>query len=283
MASKVRPSAFCSRYLVFCLNVLLIVLSSILLFIAAYAIHHKESFDKLHLMKQSKTIKINPAVVMCVCSIIFWLGGLCGMLGALRENVLLLRLYIIFNGILFIILLSIVVLFTVLFESFTVNFLRKYMHEAIVSYRFDPDLTNIIDWLQNDLGKCCGVESPMDWQNNIYFNCSSQVEYTDIKQVYKPPDACSVPWSCCSNGKNNTFCGRGFLKLYSNTVTSGSEDNKQDKKFENIYTRGCLESVLRNMVKYPIMVIAISSTLLIIPLMTICAAITIINRVNRYS
>ena len=39
---------------------------------------------------------------------------------------------------------------------------------------------------------------PQDWENNIYFNCSSQIMVNGIQ--YKPAESCGVPFSCCALG-----------------------------------------------------------------------------------
>ena len=46
-------------------------------------------------------------------------------------------------------------------------------------------------YLLNFQLQCCGIESPDDWDQNVYFNCSS-------KSVGSR-EACGVPFSCCKN------------------------------------------------------------------------------------
>ena len=59
----------------------------------------------------------------------------------------------------------------------------------IQSYRDDPDLQNMIDWIQRDWLHCCGVNNYRNWESNVYFNCSSKI----VGSV----EACGVPASCC--------------------------------------------------------------------------------------
>ena len=42
----------------------------------------------------------------------------------------------------------------------------------IKNYRDDEYLQDLIDWIQRDCLKCCGVNSPEDWNQNIYFECT---------------------------------------------------------------------------------------------------------------
>ena len=48
---------------------------------------------------------------------------------------------------------------------------------------------NLIDWIQEGWLQCCGIESPNDWDKNVYFNCSSA--------SVGSREACGVPFSCC--------------------------------------------------------------------------------------
>ena len=62
---------------------------------------------------------------------------------------------------------------------------------------------------------CCGgSHGPSDWDNNIYFNCSSNVLINGVPFV--PIEACGVPFSCClreAGITKNAQCGFGVRKL----------------------------------------------------------------------
>ena len=66
---------------------------------------------------------------------------------------------------------------------------EKQLMIMIQSYRDDPDLQNLIDWIQRDWLHCCGIKHYRNWESNIYFNCSSKL----VGSV----EACGVPASCC--------------------------------------------------------------------------------------
>jgi len=61
--------------------------------------------------------------------------------------------------------------------------------------------------------QCCGGgnSGPDDWENNIYFSCTSEITVNGI--VYTPTEACGVPYSCCrtedTDGVINSQCGFG--------------------------------------------------------------------------
>jgi tetraspanin-5 len=73
----------------------------------------------------------------------------------------------------------------------------------IQSYRDDPDLQNMIDWIQRDWLHCCGVNNYRNWESNIYFNCSSKL----VGSV----EACGVPASCC---RTEYFHVRDFYEIF---------------------------------------------------------------------
>lgn len=60
--------------------------------------------------------------------------------------------------------------------------------------------------------QCCGgATGPNDWDNNIYFNCSSLILLNGLQ--YRPTEACGVPYSCCIQSDNfvrNSQCGYGI-------------------------------------------------------------------------
>lgn len=104
------------------------------------------------------------------------------------------------------------------------------MTKAIVRYRDDQDLENVIDFVQKKVKEmyvffvisvptldfaqqtqktdiflqfqCCGVNSYSDWSNNIYFNLSD----------HNPSlEAGGVPFSCCKWLKNDVRICKNYL------------------------------------------------------------------------
>ena len=74
-------------------------------------------------------------------------------------------------------------------SSFSQGQLERELDQMIVSYRDDPDLQSLIDWIQKDWLQCCGIKDADDWDLNIYFNKSSK--------GLGSPEAGGVPFSCC--------------------------------------------------------------------------------------
>ncbi|XP_028264352.1 tetraspanin-33b isoform X3 [Parambassis ranga] len=81
--------------------------------------------------------------------------------------------------------------------------LGKFVKKAIVHYRDDLDLQNLMDYIQKEF-KCCGWNNYTDWSWNLYFNCTHENPSSE---------RCAVPYSCCTpvpgEAVLNTMCGFG--------------------------------------------------------------------------
>ena len=70
--------------------------------------------------------------------------------------------------------------------------------------------------------ECCGggINGPDDWENNVYFNCSSKIFVNGIE--YTPIEACGVPYSCCRRDDVviNSQCGFGVRDFGVSTFLS---------------------------------------------------------------
>lgn len=162
----------------------------------------------------------DPAIIFIFVGGLMFLLGFCGCIGALRENICLLKFFTICLSIVFFVQLA----------SGTIGFVYREKIKQLVTmklagtipnYRSNANLQNVIDYSQMTFG-CCGLRDFRDWQSNMYFNCSSQGS-----------EACSVPFSCCKVDKLNTLCG---YKVNDDLVMAG-------KREELIYTRGCVDVI----------------------------------------
>jgi len=202
----------------------------ILITIASWAWHTKGFFDKLD---EISGIPIDPVLVIMIVGCTIFVVSFTGCLGALRENITLLKF---FSAILAIIFFGqiIVGILAFVYKDWFRDRINDFILTTVERYRDDPDLQNIIDFTQSSLN-CCGGERPGDWEQNIYFNCTIEVKVNGIP--YQPAEHCGVPFSCCKpNYVNNTYvdevkntqCGYGILQ--------GSEATWG----ETIYTEGCV-------------------------------------------
>ncbi|KAG9509239.1 Tetraspanin-33 [Fragariocoptes setiger] len=174
-------------------------------------------------------------LVLHVSFAMMFVGGItffmsfAGCLGALRENICLLKLY---SFMLLFLFIGEVIVSTVAFvfpNAFIHYFKEGLSKDLVMKYRDDANLQNLIDTMHTGL-KCCGVSDKgyKDWSQNIYFNCS----------VANPsPERCGVPYSCCRSARDldsgliNVMCGNSIQN-----TSSVVEVNKY------IYTRGCIEA-----------------------------------------
>ncbi|KAI5626674.1 hypothetical protein C0J50_13963, partial [Silurus asotus] len=171
------------------------------------------------------TLTTDPALLLLtVGSLTFFITFL-GCFGALRDSVVLLKMFL---GILMIILFLQIAAAVLgfLFSDLVLRRTELLMKKAIVLYREDMDLENVIDFVQKKF-LCCGVNYYSDWSQNMYFNCS----------VNNPSlEACGVPFSCCVRLQNetvfNTMCGY---------KTQGIEESLIK---ERIYIPGCLNKIV---------------------------------------
>ncbi|XP_072508886.1 tetraspanin-33 isoform X2 [Notamacropus eugenii] len=182
------------KYLLFFFNMLFWVISMVLVAIGVYA----------RLMKHAEAamacLAVDPAILLIIVGILMFLLTFCGCIGSLRENICLLQT--------------------------ARGKVSEIINNAIVHYRDDLDLQNLIDFGQKEF-HCCGGISYKDWSQNMYFNCTED---------NPSRERCSVPFSCCLHKSSqtviNTMCGRGMQAL----------DYLEAGKV--IYTNGCIDKLV---------------------------------------
>ncbi|XP_015443894.1 tetraspanin-33 isoform X4 [Pteropus alecto] len=182
------------KYLLFFFNMLFWVISMVMVSIGVYA----------RLMKHAEAalacLAVDPAILLIVVGVLMFLLTFCGCIGSLRENICLLQT--------------------------ARGKVSEFINNAIVHYRDDLDLQNLIDFGQKEFS-CCGGISYKDWSLNMYFNCSDD---------NPSRERCSVPYSCClptpSQAVINTMCGQGMQAV----------DYLEASKV--IYTNGCIDKLV---------------------------------------
>uniref|UniRef100_A0A8D1MMB8 Tetraspanin-33 n=1 Tax=Sus scrofa TaxID=9823 RepID=A0A8D1MMB8_PIG len=170
-------------------------------------------------------LAVDPAILLIVVGVLMFLLTFCGCIGSLRENICLLQTFSLCLTIVFLLQLAAGVLGFV-FSDKARGKVNEIINNAIVHYRDDLDLQNLIDFGQKKFG-CCGGISYKDWSLNMYFNCSED---------NPSRERCSVPYSCCLPVPNqaviNTMCGQGMQAL----------DYLEASKI--IYTNGCIDRLV---------------------------------------
>ncbi|CAN7984315.1 unnamed protein product [Ixodes pacificus] len=182
------------------------------------------------ILRRYVDLTFDPAVFFMALGCVMFLLATCGCVGVLRENVRLLCVYC--SALTALLMVAIAVaLLAFLLPSLSVRGrlpIETTLRRAIVIYRDDPSLEELIDLLQSSL-RCCGLTSNgyLDWRFNAYFNCSTW-NYSR--------ERCGVPYSCCKDiGRlPNVMCG------YDVTDVSKTDLTAVEKR---IYTGGCLRAI----------------------------------------
>nr|DBA32044.1 TPA: hypothetical protein GDO54_007794 [Pyxicephalus adspersus] len=146
-----------------------------------------------------------------------------GMVGSLRDNLLLLKVFFWVLLVIFIIELLLIVI-----ELVCETQMKKFAHANILvgmkHYYDDLDFKNIMDFVQEKFS-CCGGDEFRDWEVNPYHSCNGT-----------GPLSCGVPYTCCivgrdSGGVKNTLCGYQTL------------DKERLDVAHIIHVRGCIHAV----------------------------------------
>uniref|UniRef100_A0A8C2AM82 Tetraspanin n=1 Tax=Cyprinus carpio TaxID=7962 RepID=A0A8C2AM82_CYPCA len=218
MNTRRKKSFRAVKYTLFVFCYIFWVFSAVLIAVGIYAKVAKESdvVDKL---------MADPALLLIIVGSLMFTITFFGCFGALRNISLLLNMFV---GILVAILILQVTaaVLGLLFSEKVQERTEQLMMKAIVRYRDDQDLENVIDFVQKKF-KCCGVDSYLDWSKNMYFNASDQNPSLE---------AYGVPFSCCIRLKNetvfNSMCGYETQKMKKGVVS------------RLIYTTGCLDEIV---------------------------------------
>ncbi|EYB94509.1 hypothetical protein Y032_0170g236 [Ancylostoma ceylanicum] len=185
-------------------------------------------------------IILNPAILLGIIGCSISVVSLIGSVGALRDNIFLLKTFAICVFFCYIVIVVATCLLFILFysdstEGFSAHTVLVY---AIKNYHTNRNLAEIVDSLQENL-ECCGVSSAAqgyrDWNLSYQFNCSTS---------NPQPEKCGVPFSCCrksviseaAGSSNPLLPAMRSLECWQNALSKRPQELEHD-----IYTRGCLQ------------------------------------------
>uniref|UniRef100_A0A2K5US98 Tetraspanin-10 n=1 Tax=Macaca fascicularis TaxID=9541 RepID=A0A2K5US98_MACFA len=200
-APSLSTGSSCIKYLIFFSNFLFSLLGLLALAIGLWGLAVKGSLGS----DLGGPLPVDPMLGLTLGGLVVSTVSLAGCLGALCENSCLLHGFS--GGILaFLVLEALAGALVVALWGPLQDSLEHTLRVAIVHYQDDADLRFLLDQVQLGL-KCCGAASYQDWQQNLYFNCSSP-----------GVQACSLPASCCIDPREdgasvNDQCGFGVLGL----------------------------------------------------------------------
>ncbi|XP_022605179.1 tetraspanin-33 [Seriola dumerili] len=207
------------KYLLFIFNFLFWIISLVMVLIGVYARMMKHAEAAL------ACLAVDPAVMLLVVGVLMFVLTFCGCVGSLRENICLLQTFCISLTVIFLLQLTAGIL-GFIFSDTARGKVTEMINNAIVHYRDDIDLQNLIDFGQMEFD-CCGGVTYTDWSQNMYFNCSKE---------NPSRERCSVPFSCCIISKDkvviNTMCGQDMQDF--EYVDAGN----------HIHTNGCIDKLV---------------------------------------
>ncbi|XP_029350865.1 tetraspanin-33 isoform X1 [Echeneis naucrates] len=207
------------KYLLFTFNFLFWIISLVMVSVGVYARLTK------HAEAAMACLSVDPAVMLMVVGVLMFILTFCGCVGSLRENICLLQTFCISLTVIFLLQLTAGIL-GFIFSDTARSKVTEMINNAIVHYRDDIDLQNLIDFGQMEFG-CCGGVTYTDWSKNMYFNCTKE---------NPSRERCSVPFSCCIISKDkvviNTMCGQDVQDL--EYLQAGN----------HIHTNGCIDKLV---------------------------------------
>uniref|UniRef100_A0A1A7XTY3 Tetraspanin n=1 Tax=Iconisemion striatum TaxID=60296 RepID=A0A1A7XTY3_9TELE len=212
----------CYKYLMFSYNIIFWLAGAAFIAVGFWAWSEKGVLSDL--TQVTRMHGFDPVWLVLVVGGITFTLGFAGCVGALRENICLLKFFSGVIGLIFFLELTAAIL-AVVFQSQVRDWINDFFLQNIKAYRDDIDLQNLIDSLQK-MNHCCGAQEPDDWNMNVYFSCN---------ETNRSREKCGVPFSCCLADP---------AELVLNTQC-GYDVRSKDKSAWNsiIYVKGCIAAL----------------------------------------
>lgn len=248
--------SLCIKYLLFFFNVLFWLTGGVICYVGLWA--------RVALSNENTSLGLlsgwdfDPAIIFIFVGSVMFLLAFCGCVGALRENICLLKFFAICLSCIFFVQLALGVLGFV-FRHKIKKLVGEKLSDTISHYRNNINLQNIMDYSQQTF-QCCGLADHMDWKRNVYFNCTQ-----------RGGEACSVPYSCCRVDKLNTLCG---FNMNSDGVT-------KEMREQAIYTRGCIDGIASWFQEHLQVVGGVAIAVAVLQVIGIAFASTLISDIRR--
>ncbi|CAG7731742.1 unnamed protein product [Allacma fusca] len=255
----------CLKYTMFFFNFIFWLVGGALIGIGLYALVDQFQSGEGLRVNEVADVLFNVGLIIAIIGAVIFFVSFFGCIGALRENCVLLKAYSVALLIFFLLELAVATLCFV-YPNRVEGIISNYLTDNVIQkYREDPDLQNLIDFVQQEF-HCCGLSSRSyeDWSKNEYFNCTSP-------ELNQSVERCGVPYSCCKNatdmssGLINIMCGYGVQgdgkpskELLPQSKGSASLHNDANPK-EKVWTQGCIDA-LKSWINRNLYIVA-SSTL----------------------
>ncbi|PAV91097.1 hypothetical protein WR25_02800 [Diploscapter pachys] len=252
----------CLKYTVFSFNFIVFLIGVAILALGVYLF--VKDFREVKLVD----VILNPAIFLSVLGITICIISMLGSLGALRDNIFLLKSFALCVFLCYILVVVATFLLFILFYADTSEGISAYslLIYAIKNYHTNRNLADIVDSMQENL-QCCGVSSARDWNLSYTFNCTA---------TNPQPEKCGVPYSCCKKSVISEAAGSSnpllpamrSLECWQGALTKRPEDLERD-----VYTRGCLQP-LKSVFESHAVHIGAAVALIIVP---VCLSVCLTN------
>lgn len=235
------PSGFtyisaCVKYTMFFFNFLFWLSGLLLVAVGIYAALDKWSSGEAFKLETIFDVMFNIGFLLMIIGGVVFLISFAGCIGALRENMCLLRFYSLCLLIFFLAEMTLLAL-SFIYPNKLTEFLETELSEKLIQrYRDDLDFQNLIDLVQQDF-ECCGISSEgyQDWSKNEYFNCTKNKE--DNPSV----ERCGVPYSCCHAQPEGTLVN--LMCGFEVQSPPGVPLKDTADVLEKINIRGCIPTI----------------------------------------
>ncbi|XP_040270337.1 tetraspanin-15-like isoform X2 [Bufo bufo] len=172
---------YCIKFSLSFYSTLFSLIGLLILCIGIYAESERRKHQTL------EGIFLAPAIILLLLGILMFVVSFIGMVGSLRDNLLLLKIFFwVLLSIFFVEILLIVI--ELVFETEMKKFAHANILVGLKQYYDDLDFKNIMDFVQEKFS-CCGGDQFTDWKVNPYHSCNST-----------GPLSCGVPYTCCITG-----------------------------------------------------------------------------------
>jgi hypothetical protein len=248
-----RTAFSCNKLFLFLYALLFLFVGIILTAIGVLVELHRDSIEPVN-----NRLAV-PTALLIVVGLIIAVNALCGMVGAILEKPLLLKVFLVTTVLCFLLQVTIGIIAFVYREELPHVVSTEFMF-AIRGYPNDEEIKTAMDWLQNTY-QCCGFMSFKDYQNeNKDFGCNSETSQT-----------CRVPKSCCKQKPGVTLpedCGYGIA---GNTTV-----------FDMVNVDGCTDALIQWLMEHLDLVGAIALGFAIPQIFGILLSYYFLRKVKEY-
>ncbi|PVD38290.1 hypothetical protein C0Q70_00902 [Pomacea canaliculata] len=250
-----RTSYSCNKLFLFIYTLLFLFVGIILVAIGVLVELHRQQVADLN-----NQLSL-PVALLIVVGLVIAANALCGMVGTLTENIILLKVFLVITVISFLVQVTIGVIAFIYREQTAkrvASVLSTELMFAVEGYKENEGLARAMDYLQNRY-ECCGLRSYRD--------------YSEMNEDYfcRHGKLCGVPASCCRSQegiKLSETCGHDVI------------GNLTAQKY--IYTNGCTHFFMHWLLEHLDLTGAIALGFAIPQIIGILLVYFFIRRVGQY-